>query len=353
MGPRKAPTKGGLSAARLHARVPSAAAPPAPLAGSIAEDPAVAQFVHHLRIERNASGHTLAAYLSDIRQFCLQLWGEEAKPPFPWKSPDRFAARRFLASFQKAGQAPATASRKMSSLRSFFRFLVREGLVKANPFSGLQQPKPRRRLPKVLGREEMLRLLEAPARVREQAREKPGARPAEWFADYAAVRDTAILELLYSTGIRIAELCGLTDARIDLLSGTALVRGKGKKERLCPIGRPAIQALQTALNARDGLVSGLGLPRVTGLFLNHRGGVLTPRSVERSLKKYLVEARLDPALTPHALRHSFATHLLDAGADLRSVQELLGHASLSTTQIYTHVSVERLKEEYGKAHPRA
>ena len=170
---------------------------------------------------------------------------------------------------------------------------------------------------------------------------------------YAALRDTAILELLYSTGMRIAELCGLTDARLDLLSGTALVRGKGKKERFCPIGRPAAKALQASLDARDGLLAGLGLPRAQALFVNKNGGRLTPRSVERSLKKYLADAGLDPAVTPHVMRHSFATHMLDAGADLRSVQELLGHASLSTTQIYTHVSVERLKEEYGKAHPRA
>lgn len=329
--------------------------PDSPPAGAdaVAADPAVAQFVRHLRAERNASALTLAAYLSDIRQFCAQSWGDEARPPFPWKSPDRFAARRFLASFQKAGLAPATASRKMSSLRSFFRYLVREGWVKDNPFAGLQQPRPRRRLPKVLSRDEMIRLLEAPARRREaaRAREKTGAAR---FADYAALRDTAILELLYSTGMRIAELCGLTDARLDLISGTALVRGKGKKERFCPIGRPAANALQSALDARDGLRSDLGCAgRPPHLFLNRFMGPLTPRSVERSLKKYLAEAGLDPATTPHVLRHSFATHLLDAGADLRSVQELLGHASLSTTQIYTHVSVERLKEEYGKAHPRA
>jgi integrase/recombinase XerC len=337
----------------LHAQVPPPRPAPVPAASlSIADDPAVAQFVRHLRAERNASEHTLAGYLSDIRQFCVQLWGEKAAPPFPWKSPDRFVARRFLASFQKAGMAPATASRKMSSLRSFFRFMVREGLVKDNPFVGLQQPKARRRLPKVLSQDEVLRLLEAPARLRAQARAKE-EKGAARFADYAALRDTAILELLYSTGMRIAELCGLTDARLDLLSGTALVRGKGKKERFCPIGRPAAKALQSALDARDGLVAGLGLPRAQALFVNKNGGRLTPRSVERSLKKYLAEAGLDPAVTPHVMRHSFATHMLDAGADLRSVQELLGHASLSTTQIYTHVSVERLKEEYGKAHPRA
>lgn len=337
-------------AVRLHAQVPPRVAPPPAMA--IADDPAVGQFVRHLRAERNASEHTLSAYLSDLQQFCQQLWGAEARPPFPWKSPDRFTARRFLASFQKAGLAPATASRKMSSLRSFFRFLVREGLVKDNPFSGLQQPKARRRLPKVFSRDEVLRLLEAPKNLRERARAKENSGGAK-FADYAALRDTAILELFYSTGMRIAELCGLTDARLDLLSGTALVRGKGKKERFCPIGRPAAKALQTALDARDGLLEGLGRPRAPALFINKNGGQLLPRSVERSLKKYLAEAGLDPAMTPHVMRHSFATHLLDAGADLRSVQELLGHASLSTTQIYTHVSVERLKEEYGKAHPRA
>ena len=346
------------SRSRLPARPPIRSSAPGPEmappgAAAVADDPAVAQFVRHLRAERNASEHTLSGYLSDIRQFCAQLWGAAAAPPFPWKSPDRFAARRFLASFQKAGLAPATASRKMSSLRSFFRFMVREGLAKDNPFAGLQQPRPRRRLPNVLSREEMVRLLEAPARQRDAARAREAKSPSR-FADYAALRDGAILELLYSTGMRIAELCGLTDARLDLISGTALVRGKGKKERFCPIGRPAAKALQAALDARDGLRSDLGLGgQAPRLFVNKFGGPLTPRSVERSLKKYLAEAGLDPALSPHALRHSFATHLLDAGADLRSVQELLGHASLSTTQIYTHVSVERLKEEYGKTHPRA
>jgi len=337
---------------RLRARVPPRPMPPAAVSASVADDPAVAQFVSYLRAERNASDHTLAAYLSDIRQFCVQLWGEEAHPPFAWKTPDRYAARRFLASFQKAGRTPATARRKMSSLRSFFRFLMREGLVKNNPFSSLQQPRPSRHLPNILSQAEVLRLLEAPAHLREaaRARERKGASR---FPDVAALRDTAILELLYSSGMRIGELCGMTDTRLDLLSGTALVRGKGKKERFCPIGRPAILALQAALNARDGWLATLGVERTTALFINQRGGRLTPRSVERQLKIYLLEADLNPGITPHVLRHSFATHLLDAGADLRSVQELLGHASLSTTQIYTHVSVERLKEEYGKAHPRA
>ena len=351
MGSRK-PDARVRTVKRLHVQVPPGAEPAPAGAASVADDPAVAQFVRHLRAERNASEHTLSGYVSDLRQFCVQLWGENPSPPFPWKSPDRFAARRFLASFQKAGMAPATASRKMSSLRSFFRFMVREGVVKNNPFVGLQQPKARRRLPKVLSQAEVIRLLEAPARLREQARAKE-KKAQSGFADYAALRDTAILELFYSTGMRIAELCGLTDARLDLLSGTALVRGKGKKERFCPIGRPAAKALQAALDSRDTFVESLGKPRAPALFVNKNGGALTPRSVERSLKKFLAEAGLDPGISPHVMRHSFATHMLDAGADLRSVQELLGHASLSTTQIYTHVSVERLKEEYGKAHPRA
>ena len=179
------------------------------------------------------------------------------------------------------------------------------------------------------------------------------------FAEYAAVRDTAILELMYSTGMRIAELCGLSEQRLDLVGGVALVRGKGRKERMCPIGGPAVVAMRKALDARAEIRPYLPPPKGGGarggpvpLFLNKLGGALTPRSVERSFKRWLAWAGLDSRLTPHALRHSFATHMLDAGADLRSVQELLGHASLSTTQIYTHVSVERLKQEYRKAHPR-
>ena len=327
-----------------------AASPPGAVA--VADDPAVAQFLRHLRAERNASEHTLAGYLSDIHQFCLQVWGAQATPPFPWRTPDRYAARRFLAALQTAGRAPATARRKMSSLRSFFRYLVREDLVRDNPFGGLQQPRARRRLPKVLSPAEVTRLLAAPAARRQRTRPAREGLRAARFADYAALRDTAILELLYSTGMRVAELCGLTDARLDLLSGTALVRGKGRKERFCPIGRPAAKAVQAALDSRDRLLADRRLPRTQAVFINRSGGRLQPRSVERLLKSHLAEAGLNPDMTPHVLRHSFATHLLDAGADLRSVQELLGHAGLSTTQIYTHVSVERLKEEYGKAHPR-
>ena len=337
---------------------------PAP-AEAVAKDPAVAGFMEYLEAERNASGHTVEAYLGDIAEFCRLTWPGKA-PPYPWKAPDRFAARRFLASFQKRGQAAASARRRMSAMRSFFRFLIREGTVKTNPFTGLSMPKMGRRLPKVLTVEQMLALLEAPQKLHEAAvaaaakRKAPEGEAAEGaarraaFAEYAAVRDTAILELMYSTGMRIAELCGLRERWLDLVGGVALVLGKGRKERMCPVGGPAVAAVRCALDARAAIRPQLP-PAPEGpapLFLNKLGGALTPRSVERSFKRWLAWAGLDSRLTPHALRHSFATHMLDAGADLRSVQELLGHASLSTTQIYTHVSVERLKQEYRKAHPR-
>ncbi len=317
------------------------------------EDPALAHFVRYLRGERNASEHTLNGYLQDIRQFIEQNWGEGARPPYLWKEPDRFSARRFLASFQKKGMSPATTGRKMSSLRSFFKFLVREDLVPSNPFSGLLSPKRAKRLPEVLSVEEVARLLEAPLAMAElpAGESDPGRRI---WTDYARLRDKAILELLYSTGMRIAELAGLVDDRVDVVGGVIKVRGKGKKERLCPMGRPASKALRASLESRALFWTALSRGgRPSALFLNKHGGKLTTRSMERNMKKYLAYAGLNPNLSPHALRHSFATHLLSAGADMRSVQELLGHASLSTTQIYTHVTVEKLKQVYEQTHPRA
>lgn len=316
-------------------------------------DPWMAQFAAYLRVERNASPHTVVNYLSDLRQFAIFNWGVDAKPPFAWKQVDRFAARRFLAEFHKAGMSPATTRRKVSSLRSFFRYLLREEQISSNPFSGLVMPKRIRRLPKVLSIREVSKLLQAPATAFVPAAENVKPVERAW-RDYAWARDTAILEILYSTGIRVSELTSLTDAQVDYLSGVIQVKGKGRKERLCPFGRPAHRALRLAVEKRGVFWSLFGKKTPPpALFINRRGGRLTARSVERLLKKYLALAGLDPNVSPHALRHSFATHLLDAGADLRSVQELLGHASLSTTQIYTHVSVERLKEVYEQTHPRA
>lgn len=313
------------------------------------EDPALAHFVKHLQGERNASSHTISNYLIDLRQFIACQWGEQATPPFRWKEVDRFAARKFLVSIQRRGCAPATTSRKLSSLRSFFRFLLREEYAAANPFGGLPLPRKGKRLPKVLAVEEVGRLLDAPAEVLKAAPKPDGAEARRWAA-YAACRDAAILELLYSTGMRIGELAQLRDRDVELLSGVVRVRGKGKKERLSPLGGPAQRALVTAMEERPSSMKGGG---EGALFLNKHGGRLTARSMERMMKKYLLHAGLNPELSPHALRHSFATHLLNAGADLRSVQELLGHASLSTTQIYTHVSIEHMKKAYEQAHPRA
>jgi len=311
--------------------------------------------VRYLELERNASPHTVAGYLQDLRQFAAFVW-EDAPPPYDWTTVDRFHARRFLMVFQKSGSAPTTTGRKLASLRSFFRHLQREDRVTANPFTGLHGPKQPRQLPDVLSVEEIDRLLAAPMRIYEREI-KTGGKPdgrsgGEALQRYFALRDQALLEVLYSTGARVSEAAGMTLKALDLLSGVVVVRGKGKKERLCPLGNPASQALREALQAAEEIWPVAGKSAVP-LFRNKRGEPLTPRSIERMMKVMLPEAGLSAEFSPHALRHSFATHLLDAGADLRCVQELLGHASLSTTQIYTHVSIERLKKVYQDAHPRA
>lgn len=308
-------------------------------------DPWVVRFAESLRGERNASPHTVSNYVRDIEQFALASW-PESKPPHPWAECNRMSARHFLVQFQKEGAAPATTGRKASSLRSFFRFLIREGAVRENPFSGVQTPKRGRPLPRGMSVEEVGRLLDAPqARLRERPAERAAVRAR---AEAAAARDAAILEVLYSTGMRIQECATLTEDRIDFLGGVIRVYGKGRKERLCPMGAPASRALRRALEYRT-----RGTGRSSPVFQNSRGGRMTVRSMQRMMKTCLIHAGLNPNLSPHSLRHSFATHLLDAGADLRSVQELLGHASLSTTQIYTHVSIERMREVYERAHPRA
>jgi len=321
---------------------------------TITADPLVEQFTRYLSGERNASVHTIAGYLTDLHQFVAATWGAEAKPPFAWDSVDKFAARKFIVQFQKVEAAATTVGRKMSSLRSFFKFLTRDNNVPRNPFAGLVSPKRKKFLPQVLTVPEVVRLLDAPRQVgAESLQAKPKADRRRWL-EYAAARDSAILEVLYSSGMRIGELTGMTENNIDLLSGVIKVRGKGKKERLCPVGAPAIKALRAALEKREAtaLFSKKKATRLP-VFVGHTGGRLTPRSIERLLKRYLARANLNPNVSPHALRHSFATHLLDAGADLRSVQELLGHASLSTTQIYTHVTIEHLKKVYNQAHPHA
>ncbi len=323
------------------------------MAINVQEDPRVAEFMQYLSVERDASPHTLSGYLIDIGQFAISTWGDDARIPLPWKRCDRFSGRRFLVDLQKAGSQPATTGRKLSSLRSFYRFLEREEHVDLNPFTGLPALKRPRNLPVVLSVDEVVRLLEAPLPMWQQERASVPLKNRP-FREYAAHRDAALFELLYSSGGRVSEIVTLRDPDVDYLSGTIRVLGKGRKERLCPIGGPASTRMRESVELRDGLWPAKGPGSSRGpLFRNIRGHALTSRSVERMMKRYLLAAGLNPNATPHTLRHSFATHLLDKGADLRSVQELLGHSSLSTTQIYTHVSIEKMKQIYEETHPRA
>ena len=322
-------------------------------AAALAADAHVQGFFKYLRAERNASVHTLDAYQRDLVQGVeLLKWPPAgAAERIPWERLNLAVGRQFIMLLQREGLARVSVRRKVSSLRAFCRFLVREGVLPGNPLAGLASAKVPRRLPQVLTRDEVTRLLDAPAAFWAKAIQDRTGKTLD-DALLAVRRDAALLEVIYSGGLRINEAVGLDLKEVDLFSGAFTVRGKGKKQRLCLLGKPAIAALRAYLETRENL--GLAPRRSQGaLFLNLDGGRLTARSVQRQFKLYLRQAGLPPDCTPHKLRHSFATHLLDAGADLRSVQELLGHASLSTTQIYTHVSAERLLEAYGKAHPRA
>jgi len=313
-----------------------------------ATDPCVEHFSKYLAHEKNASVHTVTNYIMDIGQFVHSKWGVDAKPPFKWVDVDKYAARKFLIDFQKAGMEPTTTSRKLSSIRTFFKFLEREEYCSGNPFSGLRAPKKARKLPDIMSVAEAVRLLDAPLQC---LKDKTNGSNAE--SQYAGYRDAAILEVLYSTGGRVNEIAKLCEQDVDLVSSIVKVRGKGKKERLCPLGAPACRAIRAMQEKAELFFAGKRKLAGRFIFRNLHGGPLTARSIERSLKKYLIAANLNANLSPHTLRHSFATHMLDAGADLRSVQELLGHSSLSTTQLYTQVTVERLKKVYGEAHPRA
>ncbi len=304
-------------------------------------DPLAAEFLTYLRAERDASPLTIRNYGTDIAAFRSWLEGK-SKQPCDWTRIDQFHLRGYLVHLTERHFDRATIHLKMSALRSFFKWLVRTQRVKQNPLIGLTLPKKARKLPKFLTIHQIEALLNAPLAA-DATRRARRSRPTD---DLPAWRDKAILETLYSAGLRIHELVQLNDDNVDLLGEIVRVRGKGKKERLAPLGGPAAETLQKYLELRGRSARG-------PLFVNRFGGRMTARSVQRMLKKYLLAVGLDPSLTPHKLRHSFATHMLDAGADLRSVQELLGHANLSTTQIYTHITPERLKKVYEKAHPRA
>lgn len=306
-------------------------------------------FLRYLNTERDASPHTLDGYSRDIAQFSQSMLDSDTAKAV-WSGVDTYKARAFIVHLQGEKLSKTSILRKISSLRSFYRFLVREGVVEKNPFVGINSPKRGRKLPKYMSIDDVGALLDAPFAYWREALIKGIAKDDD-SANFAAARDAAILEVIYSGGLRISETMGINFEDIDLKHGIMKVRGKGKKERIAAIGGPAERAIRKYLTIRP-IRSGNAAPRAP-LFVNKYGNRLTARSFQRFMKAYLVEADLPFDMTPHKLRHSFATHLLNAGADLRSVQELLGHASLSTTQIYTHISTERMKEVYSKAHPRA
>jgi integrase/recombinase XerC len=294
---------------------------------------ALAEFLRHLALEKNASPNTVKSYREDLTQ-ALEFF--RGKLPGQAFEPGRITMRllrAYLSWLHEQNYAKSTIARRVAAVRSWCRFLCRQGTLTGNPALALRGPRQDKKLPHFLTREDLLRLLEAPS--------------ADTFL---GIRDRAILEAMYSAGVRVSELTGLDLADVDLDAGLATVRGKGKRERLALLGPPALDALRAWLPARQTLLRARARD---ALFLNKNGTRLSSRSVGRLLEKYLAQAGLDPRTSPHTLRHSFATHLLDAGADIRSVQELLGHRNLATTQVYTHVTTQRLRDSYHKAHPRA
>jgi integrase/recombinase XerC len=301
----------------------------------------IERFLEYLRVERNASVHTLRSYSADLEQFrnfllSSELHVDKKNGDVAVEKIDHLAIRAYLSHLYR-GHKKSSLARKLAAQRSFFKYLVEEGRLAQSPAEIVATPKQEKPLPTFLPVDEVFSLMETPD------------QSTTWGA-----RDRAILETLYSSGIRVSELVGLTDGDIDFTLGILKVFGKGRKERIVPIGEKALAAMREYLPQRDGIIAGLLPPGSQApLFINHRGGRLTSRSVARILQKHILKCGLLRKVSPHALRHSFATHLLDAGADLRGIQELLGHVSLSTTQRYTHVSVDKLMEVYDRAHPRA
>lgn len=325
------------------------------------QDNWVAKFLQHLATDRDASPNTIRNYREALKDFRTWHHTERQSPP-AWEKLGRDDFRAFLRYLGRRNLGRASTHLCFSALRTFYRFLIRHGHVASSPLKDIALPKIEKRLPKFLTTEQMVALLNAPLLPLSQPKkEKAAGRPILVIACY---RDTAILETIYSCGLRISELCGLRTEDLDWGERLVRVRGKGRKERLVPIGEPALKAIENYWNLLPQPPGGM-----TPVFQSHSPNAgrpprqLRPHPVEtpslsacllrQRLKKYLLLAGLDSHLTPHKLRHSYATHLLDAGADLRSVQELLGHAHLATTQVYTHVTTDRLKRAYDAAHPRA
>jgi len=336
----------------------------------------ISQFIHYLTVEKNASPHTCRCYQRDLEGFedflknSGMILGSSAE--VEWKKVDRITIRKYL-SFLHRKNKKSSIARKISSLRSFFRYLNREQMIASNPAKSISTPKVEKTLPTTLTVDEAFRLMESPKNLSEKF------SPA--VTKDKRLRDRAILELLYSSGLRVSELVGLNANQIELELGIVRVMGKGRKERIVPVGIKAAESLNAYLDER-GMVKGLppgqkplwggarpggraslramrlsgpaaGLEGGDPLFVNSSGGRLTARSVGRLIKKYTRHSGIFRKVSPHSLRHTFATHLLDAGADIREIQEMLGHSSLSTTQRYTHVSMGKLMEVYDRAHPRS
>jgi tyrosine recombinase XerC len=307
--------------------------------GSRASD--VDAFLEYLEKERDDSPNTVLAYRRDLSSFVEFLSGYYGAEGWSWEGVDRLAMRGFMGHLARRGLSKRSIARSLSAVRSFYRFMHRNEMVEANPARGVTSPKLEKYLPAYLDRAQ-IDLLFQMAEVR------------AWEGRFVDVRNLAILELFYSTGMRLSELAGINRIDIDLLSQQVKVRGKGRKERIIPVGDHAVLALRNYEAKRDELIRALGgkVDRVA-FFLGRTGKRIGVRAVQSAVSAFLAQIDEEAGLSVHSLRHTLATHLLDAGADLRAVQELLGHASISTTQIYTHTSVERLKAIYAKAHPRA
>jgi integrase/recombinase XerC len=301
----------------------------------------IADFLTHLTKERNVSPNTLKAYTRDCAEFVAFLDGYYGGTEWSWQGVDRLAMRGFMGRLTKRGLAKRSVARALAGVRALYRFLASSDSVDANPARAVGSPKAEKHLPGYLDRTQIDLLFQM-----SETRAQSGR-----FID---VRNAAMLELFYSTGMRLSELQGLNRADLDSVSQQVKVRGKGRKERIIPVGDHATLALRNYERKRDELATALsGKIDRNAIFLSRTGKRLGTRAVQKIVSQFLEEIAEDAGLSTHSLRHSFATHLLNAGADLRAVQELLGHASVSTTQIYTHTSVERLKEVYRKAHPRA
>ncbi len=308
---------------------------------------AIDQFLEHLRVERNYSPHTLRNYRSDLEAFFREIGSAKRGTGAPQTVSDLSGVagyrkiRDYLGMLYAQRRKPATIARKLGALRSFYRYACREGLARENPAKLVSTPRQPQRLPEVLTAEEMNQLIDGAL-----------SQPVGPQSPVLAARDRLILELLYGSGLRVSELVGLRLGDVDGKAQLLLASGKGKKQRMVPFGRKALEALEAYLPLRAALLQRV-LQETATLLVNARGQALTSRSVGRIVKQYSIRLRGDPALHPHSFRHAFATHLLSEGADLRAIQELLGHSSLSTTQKYTRVSIRHLIEVYDKTHPRA